>query len=329
MQGADQVLRLAFLEEAEEALEVFAVEGVVDIFFEVEAQLAFGEMQLPGGFGANFGDFVEAEIAGGEEVGGQLGRDDFRARGPDGEDRRLFGEVPPFFDHIVDVEVADAGNPRGGAGGQPFGVGAGSHSVFGGDGDAQGGVADDERGIRAGEHGGGVGIALEKFRCDLPAAGGEDSDQRLRAAGAAVERDAARPPYGNFAEQQEAAHAFLGGDGETRENGEGGALADDALVFDGGNDGHVGGAGAQGFGALRRDGEGEVVFALQGAVGEAADQRGGVEILHYGDTESVHGDRVRVKSKSPLRKAGSTTAPLQLPYYYSRRDFAAREADLL
>jgi hypothetical protein len=123
----------------------------------------------------------------------------------------------------------------------------------------------------------------------LPTARGEDLDERLRAAGAAVERDAAGLADGNFAEEQEAAHTLLGGDGEAGKNGEGDALADDALVLDGGNDGHVGGAGAQGFGALRGDGEGEVVFALQGAVGEAADQRGGVEILHDGDAEFGHG----------------------------------------
>ena len=289
MQGADQVLGVAFLEEAEEALKVFVVEGVIDIFFEVEAELGFGEMQLPGGFGADFGDLAEAEIAGGEEVGGQPRRDDFRARGPDGEDGGLFGEVPPFLDDVVDVQVADAGNLGSGAGGEPFAVGAGNHFVFGGDGDAQGGVADDEGGVGAGEHGGGVGIALEKFGGDLPAEGGEDFDERLRAAGAAVERDAVGLADGNFAEEQEAAHALLGGDGQAGENGEGDALADDALVLDGGNDGDVGGAGAQGFGALRGDGEGEVVFAPQGAVGEAADERGGVEILHDGDAEFVHG----------------------------------------
>jgi hypothetical protein len=44
-------------------------------------------------------------------------------------------------------------------------------------------------------------------------------------------------------------------------------------------------------------------------VGEAEDQRGGVEILHDGDAEFGHGDRVCVKSKSPLRKAGATKAP--------------------
>jgi len=262
MQGADQVLGVAFLEEAEQALEVFVVEGVVDIFFEVETELGFGEMQLQGGFGADFGELAEAEIAGGKEVGGQLRRDDFRAGGPDGEDRGLFGEVPPFLDDVVDVQVAHTGNTGSGAGGEPFGVGAGCHFVFGGDGDAQSGVADDEGRVRAGEHGGGVGIALEKFRCDLPAAGGEDFDQRLRATGAAVERDAAGLADGNFAEEQEATHALLAGDGQARENGEGHALAYDALVLDGGNDGDVGGAGAQGFGALRGDGEGEVVFAL-------------------------------------------------------------------
>jgi hypothetical protein len=72
----------------------------------------------------------------------------------------------------------------------------------------------------------------------------------------------------------------------------------DALIFDGGNDGDVGGAGAQGFGALRRNGESEIVFAAQGAVGEAPDERSGVEILNDGDAQfgQVGGSRGNRKS---------------------------------
>jgi len=70
LEGANQVLGLAFVEEAEEALEVFVVESVVDIFFKVEAELGFGEVHLEGGFSADFGELTQAEIAGGEKVCG-------------------------------------------------------------------------------------------------------------------------------------------------------------------------------------------------------------------------------------------------------------------
>ena len=139
-----------------------------------------------------------------------------------------------------------------------------------------------------GEHGGGVGIGFDKFWRDLPALGGENFDEGLRAARAAVQRDAASLADGNLAEQEQAAHALLGGNGQAGEDAERDAAGDDARVLDGGNDGDVGGAGAQGFGALRGHGEGEVVFILQRAVGEAANERGGVEILHYGDAEFAH-----------------------------------------
>src|SRR5260370_20018183 len=87
-------------------------------------------MHLEGGFGADFGDLAEAEIAGGEEVCGEVRCNDFGAGGPNGEDRGLFGKVPPLFDDVVDVEFADAGNTGGGAGGEPLAVGTPLHFVF-------------------------------------------------------------------------------------------------------------------------------------------------------------------------------------------------------
>src|SRR5260370_8526204 len=77
-------------------------------------------MHLEGGFGADFGDLAEAEIAGGEEVCGEVRCNDFGAGGPNGEDCGLFGKVPPLFDDVVDVEFADAGNTGGGAPGETF-----------------------------------------------------------------------------------------------------------------------------------------------------------------------------------------------------------------
>jgi len=58
------------------------------------------------------------------------------------------------------------------------------------------------------------------------------------------------PGDGDFADQEKAADALFGGDGEVGEDCEGDALADDALILDGGNNRYVGGTGAEGFGAL-------------------------------------------------------------------------------
>jgi hypothetical protein len=295
-EGADQIESLAFVEEAEEALEVFVVQCVVDIFFQVEAKFFFGQVQFVGGFRGDLADLGQAEIAGGEEVGGELRRGDFGARRPHGEDGRLFGQVPPLLDDIVDVKVADSGNTRDGCGGEPLAVSAARDVRFGCNCDAQGGVTDDEGRVGAGQHGGGVGIGFEEFRRDLPAAGGEDLDERLRAARAAVERDVAGLADGNFADQQEAADALLGGDGQAGKDGEAG----NALVLDGGNDGDVGGASAECSGALRGDGGGDVVFAVEGSVREAADERRGVEVLHNGDAKFAH-----VIVYRPLSEAGS------------------------
>jgi hypothetical protein len=113
----------------------------------------------------------------------------------------------------------------------------------------------------------------------------------LRAAGTGVQRDAARLADGHFREDKEAADALLGGDGEIGEDDEIG----NALVFDSGNDGNVSSGRAEGVGALRGDGEAEIVFAAQWAVGEAADERSGVEILDYGDAKFGH---VRISSSA-------------------------------
>src|SRR5258708_28454181 len=143
-------------------------------------------MHLEGGFGADFEDLAEAEIAGGEEVCGEVRCNAFGAGGPNGEDRGLFGKVPPLFDDVVDVEFADAGNTGGGAGGEPFAVGTALNFVFGGDGDTQGSVADDEGGIGVGEDGGRGGVGFGKFGGGLPAGRRGGLYERLGGAGACV-----------------------------------------------------------------------------------------------------------------------------------------------
>ena len=89
---------------------------------------------------------------------------------------------------------------------------------------------------------------------------------------------------GFLGDEQQAADFFLRGDGEIGKDSEVG----DALIFDRGNDGDVGFAGAEVVGALRGDGEREIVLALKGAVGETPDQGGGVEVLNDGDAKFRH-----------------------------------------
>jgi len=100
-----------------------------------------------------------------------------------------------------------------------------------------------------------VGSA-SKIRGRFASGAREDLDERLGAAGACG-RGMRGLAMGICYEQQAA--TALGGDGEA-----GRMVRRNPLVFDGGNDGDVSGAGAQGVGALRGDGEGEVVFAAHG-----------------------------------------------------------------
>lgn len=118
----------------------------------------------------------------------------------------------------------------------------------------------------------------------MPAFGAEDTDESLRAARAAVESDAADFVDGFLGDQKQAAHGSFRGDGKIGERDE----PVDALKLDCGNDGDVDVAGAERFGTLRRNGEGKLIFAAKRAVREAADKRGGVQVLDDGDAERVH-----------------------------------------
>ena len=109
----------------------------------------------------------------------------------------------------------------------------------------------------------------------------ENACQRLRAARAAIQGDAAHLSDGLFREDQQAANAIFRSDGEIRQDGQ---IAD-ALVFDGGNDGDVRRTAAERIGAKRWHGERQVVLAVERAVGEAPDQRSGVEVLHDGNAK--------------------------------------------
>ena len=116
-------------------------------------------------------------------------------------------------------------------------------------------------------------------------AGAEDFGEGLGAARTAIECDRFGLRDRDFGDEEEAADAALGGDGEVGEDDE----VVDALIFDGGDDGDVDVAGAQLLGALGRDGEAEVVFAGEEAVGEAPDEGRGVEVLDDGDAEFWQG----------------------------------------
>ena len=116
----------------------------------------------------------------------------------------------------------------------------------------------------------------------------QDFGERLGAARTAIKRDRAGLCERHLGNQQQAADAALGGDGEVGEDDE----VVDALVFDGGDDGDVDVACAQLLGALGGDGEAEVVFAGEEAVGESPDERRGVEVLDDGDAEFWQGRSV-------------------------------------
>src|SRR5208283_2470274 len=118
----------------------------------------------------------------------------------------------------------------------------------------------------------------------LPAFCAENADQRLSAAGAAIECDAADFVDWLFGDEQKAADGFLRRDRKIGKNDE----AADALQLDGGNDGDVDAAGAKRFRTLGRNGEGKLIFAAQRAVREPTDERSGVQVLDDRDAERIH-----------------------------------------
>ena len=112
----------------------------------------------------------------------------------------------------------------------------------------------------------------------------EQAGERDAAARIGVQREALDELNGLFRQHQQAANLVLGGNGHFRQHDH----AVHALIFDGGNDGDVGLAGAQRFGAKRGHGEGKVVAALERPVGEAPDERRGVQELDDGDAQFAH-----------------------------------------
>jgi hypothetical protein len=229
-------------------------------------------------------DFVEMILAEGErslEIGDELGRDRVLAGRPDGENGGEVGEAAPGFDDVVDMEIDRARQTGSGACADLFYFVATAGLLFDGYGETQGRIADEEGGVEVAQHGGEVGLGFSERWGDFPVVGAENFGEGLGAAGAGVQGHGLRLLNWTFGDQQKAADSVFRGDGEVGENGE----VVDALVFDGRDDGDVGLFGAEGFGAQRGDGKREVVFALQRAVSEPANQRRGVEVLNDGDAE--------------------------------------------
>ena len=155
-------------------------------------------------------------------------------------------------------------------------------------GNSQGRIANHERGVRLLQHGvPGPGALSKKSGAIF-----HFSAQRMRVRAWVLRELRSRAKLstcsmGFFETIRRLRTCLLGSDGHIRQD----RRIGDALVFDGGDDGDVHAAGAQFFGALGGDGEGQIVFAAERAVGEAPDERRGVQVLNDGDAKFRHGSR--------------------------------------
>ncbi len=192
--------------------------------------------------------------------------------------------MPPFVDHIVKIKLGELRETDLRAGADECAIAPGSDVFFGGDGKTQGRITDEQSGVRRGQHGCEIGSDFGKFGRNEPACVAKNSGEGLCAAGTLIERDAAGFSDGGFRNDQQAADTFLGSDGKIGKDDE----IWNALQFDGGNDGDIRCASAEGLGAQRRNRERKIVLALQRAVRETAHQWRGVEILHDGDAKFAH-----------------------------------------
>ena len=275
----------------EKAFAVLVVERIVDIRFKVELQLFFGQVHFRGRFFADGVKIIQTKLEGIEKFVGERFGDDFFARCPDCEDGGALGELPPFVNNVVDMERGELRHSHGGALAYQLSVSTGFCFCFRSDCEAKRGIADDEPGVGVREHGGDIGFGFSKFRRNIPSIGGENARESLRAAGTAIESDTFCEADRAARDDEEAADTFLGGDRKVRQDNE----IWNALIFDGRDDGYVGGAGTKSLGALRRNGEEEIVFALQRAMGETPNEGSGVEVLHNGDAKFRQGWMARGK----------------------------------
>src|SRR5258708_12093354 len=110
----------------------------------------------------------EAESERRGELGGEFWSSDFRAGGPDGEDRGAFRKLPPFVDHIINVNGGNLRQADLRAGADQSAVASGRDVLFGGQGQTQSGIADKHRGVGGGEHLRNVGSGFAQLTRDDP-----------------------------------------------------------------------------------------------------------------------------------------------------------------
>src|SRR5690242_19595589 len=89
LQRTDYIQRFAFAEERLETCEVLGVQSVIDICFEVEAELLFGESHFSGSLNCDLRELGQAKIARRQEIRHQFSgnnaiRKSLVARSPDG-----------------------------------------------------------------------------------------------------------------------------------------------------------------------------------------------------------------------------------------------------
>jgi len=259
--------------EGGDAADAVGVEGVVDVLGEVVADGGGWERDARGPLADEVFGVGEAVLAGGVEVGDELGArlgggDSFRTHGPDGGDPGQSGALIPLGGDVVPGAWA----------GFRFDVGA----AFEGE---QGGVADEQRGVGLGEHGDGIGGGRLEVR-----RGAEEVAEEHLCVG---DRAARGGVGGDGADVFEAQRSFDDElDGADLAQGRDGAAGDDAQLGGEGGDGdeaEVGTAGEELGGALRGRGEVEAValgqLGVEGRVVEVPHERGGVEEVDGGYAE--------------------------------------------
>lgn len=158
------------------------------------------------------------------------------------------------------------------------------------DGDAKGRVADDESGVGLVEHFGRVGFGIDEGGGDVPVFGGKNANESGGTAGGGVEGESLDTIDGFFRDYEDAANFALGGHGHVGKSDK----IRDALVFDRRDDGDVNIAATELLGALRGQGEAEVVAPGERAFGKTPYERGGVEVLDYRDAKFLRHVRCAV-----------------------------------
>src|SRR4029077_640634 len=102
-----------------------------------------------------------------------------------------------------------------------------------------------------------------------------------------------------------------------------------ALIFHGGNNGHVHLPGAQCFGAERRHGERKIVAALKRSVREAPDKRRRIQEFDDGDAQFAHGPYIVVRYKSASTATLRRRGPLRSAHWSASKYSTHKRANPL